>query len=107
MGIHKRTKKRLFKGGSGLETQSEYDEMVSQLYRETSSNRREREKKNAREERLLNSKLTKRKEEMRHECSLLVELLDAKVKKGKITKLEAKEYSIFTEPFNLSISSGL
>ena len=49
MGIHKRTKKRLFKGGSGLETQSEYDEMVSQLYRETSSNRREREKKNARE----------------------------------------------------------
>ena len=100
MGIRRRTKKKLFKGGSGYETQQEYDELQGTLERESTYNRNEREKKERlrkakeeREEQILNSKLQSRSDEMRHECSLLVNLFDKKVKKGTATKEKAKKYS--------------
>ena len=89
-GGMKRTRKKSKKGGSGYETQAEYDEMMNQgLYRESSYDRKERENNERKEIDREMYILDIRKQEMRKECSNLVRLLE---KKG-VSKEKAKEYA--------------
>ena len=87
--------KKINKGGSGYETQEEYNDMHT-LQRESSNDLKEQLKNKQMErikEQILNAKLEARRNKMRHECSLLIDLINEKVKKGKITKQQAKEYA--------------
>ena len=85
------------KGGSGYETEEEYRNLQEQgLSRENSiddSLNEERLKREEYENNMLNNLLNDKKKEVNRKCGLLVELIDSKVKKGKVSKIEAEDYS--------------